>query len=218
MGSGDQNRYVAAMPVQWIDTGGADPAVVYSSWEEFSPSSDKIDKARRFRDEALLHLDDVYTLARHLLHDAADADDATLECYVRAFEHFDGYGGLAMKPWLFTILRNICTAEHACRTSAPTAVAEETTKNSEYPSLWHKPRATAEAEVLRVHDVATIRRLVDTLAEPFRETLVLQAFNNLSYRQIAHVIGVPIGTVMLRLARARSMLRWAWITREKREE
>lgn len=86
-------------------------------------------------------------------------------------------------------------------------LAEQTTKNSEYAPLWHKPQATAEAEVLRVHDVATIRRFVDTLAEPIQKTLVLQAISNLSYRQI--VIGGPIGTVMPRLARARSMLRRA---------
>ena len=66
------------------------------------------DQARRFRDAALPHLDDVYTLARYLLRDGANADDAVQECYLRALRYFDTYHAPAMKPWLFAILRNIC--------------------------------------------------------------------------------------------------------------
>ena len=62
------------------------------------------DRARRFRDAALPHLDDVYTLARYLLRDAADAEDAVQECYLRALRHFDSYRGPAMKPWMVSIL------------------------------------------------------------------------------------------------------------------
>ena len=58
------------------------------------------DKARRFRDAALPHLDDVYTLARYLLRNAADADDAVQECYLRAFRHFESFQGPAIRPWL----------------------------------------------------------------------------------------------------------------------
>ena len=77
-------------------------------------------EARRFRDAALPYLDDVYTLARYLLRDAADAEDAVQECYLRALKHFDSYRGPAMKPWLFAILRNVCRAEFARRASSPT--------------------------------------------------------------------------------------------------
>src|SRR5260370_16301682 len=78
------------------------------------------DNARRFRDAALPHLDEVYTLARYLLRSAADADDAVQECYLRAFRHFDGFRGQAtkpslIKPWLMAILRNVCRAEFARR-------------------------------------------------------------------------------------------------------
>ena len=59
------------------------------------------DRARRFRDAALPYLDDVYTLARYLLRDASDAEDAVQECYLRALKHFDSYRGPAIKPWLF---------------------------------------------------------------------------------------------------------------------
>ena len=71
-------------------------------------SGDHHDNAQRFHDAALPYLDDVYTLARYLLRDSADAEDAAQECYLRALRHFDTYRGPAMKPWLFAILRNIC--------------------------------------------------------------------------------------------------------------
>ena len=81
-------------------------------------SGDHPDKAQRFRDAALPHLDDVYTLARYLLRDGADAEDAVQECYLRALRHFDTFRGPAIKPWLFAILRNICRGEFARRSSA----------------------------------------------------------------------------------------------------
>src|SRR6266498_5343918 len=73
------------------------------------------DKARRFRDAALPHLNDVYTLARYLLRDAADADDAAQECYLRALRYFDTFRGTGIKPWLFAILRNVCRGEFVRR-------------------------------------------------------------------------------------------------------
>jgi RNA polymerase sigma-70 factor (ECF subfamily) len=68
---------------------------------------------------------------------------------------------------------------------------------------------------LRQRDASTIRRLVAALAEPFRETFVLREIHHLSYREIADVAAVPVGTVMSRLARARSMLRAAWMAEEE---
>src|ERR1700716_3081433 len=83
-------------------------------------ANDDPEKTRRFRDAALPYLDDAYTLARYLLRDATDAEDAVQECFLRAFKHFDTYRGPAMKPWLFAILRNVCRAEFARRASSPT--------------------------------------------------------------------------------------------------
>ena len=138
-------------------------------------SDDDPGRAQRFRDAALPHLDDAYTLARYLLRDASDAEDAVQECYLRALKHFDSYRGPAMKPWLFAILRNVCRTEVARRASSPT----------------------------------------DTIDEPFRETFVLREIHNLSYREIADIIEAPVGTVMSRLARARAMLRTAWLAEQE---
>ena len=168
------------------------------------------DRAGRFRDAALPHLDDVFTLARYLLRNAADAEDAVQECYLRALRHFDNYRGPAMKPWLLTILRNVCNAEFARRGRQAIADHDAADPGAEDVPLWQEPQTSPEAALLRQHDDATMRKLVAALPQPFREILVLREINDLSYQDIAQVAGVPVGTVMSRLARARSMLRAAW--------
>jgi RNA polymerase sigma-70 factor (ECF subfamily) len=178
-------------------------------------ANDDPDKARRFRDAALPYLDDVYTLARYLLRDANDAEDAVQECFLRALKHFDSYRGPAMKPWLFAILRNVCRAEYARRASSPTAAIEDVADSAEQTPLWSEAPDTPETQLLRGADASTIRRLVNALAEPFKETFVLREIQNLSYREIAGVAEVPVGTVMSRLARARAMLRSAWLAEQE---
>jgi RNA polymerase sigma-70 factor (ECF subfamily) len=179
-----------------------------------STSNEDPDKARRFREAALPHLDDVYTLARYLLRDANDAEDAVQECYLRALKHFHTYRGPAMKPWLFAILRNVCRAEYARRASAPSTTLDDAPE-TEQPPMWHEEQQTPEAAVLKDRDAITVRKLVEALAEPFKETFVLREINNLSYREIAEAVGAPVGTVMSRLARARAMLRSAWLAEQE---
>jgi RNA polymerase sigma-70 factor (ECF subfamily) len=168
------------------------------------------DKAQCFRDAALPYLDDLYTLARYLMRNATDADDAVQECYLRALRHFDSYRGPAMKPWLLTILRNVCNAEFARRgkQETPADFSDEGT-TADVP-MWQEPHTSPESVLVRQQDGDTIRRLVAALPQPFREAIVLREINDLSYHEIAEVAGVPVGTVMSRLARARSMLRSAW--------
>jgi RNA polymerase sigma-70 factor, ECF subfamily len=169
------------------------------------------ERMRRFRDAALPYLDDVFTLARYLVRDPGDAEDAAQECYVRALRHFDSYRGPAMKPWLLAILRNVCNDTFARRRTEEIATdysQDESAMNA--TPLWQEAQASPEGLMLRVQDSATIRRLIAGLPEPFREAIVLREINDLSYQQIAEVSGVPVGTVMSRLGRARTMLRTAW--------
>jgi RNA polymerase sigma-70 factor, ECF subfamily len=169
--------------------------------------------AAQFRELALPLLDDVYTLARYLLGTAAD--DAVQECYLRAFRHFDTYHGPAIKPWLFTILRNVCNAEFARRSKAKLRSTEADAEALEDTApLWQEVRDTPETALLRELDAATVRRLVAALPTQFREAIVLHEINDLSYREMADVTGTPVGTVMSRLARARFMLRAAWKAEE----
>ena len=169
------------------------------------------ERMRTFQAAALPHLDDVYTLARYLMRNTHDAEDAVQECFLRALRHFDSYRGPAMKPWLLAILRNVCNAEFARRgkEELPTDYATDETLAEEMP-MWQEPQASPEKMIVQRQDSATIRRLVAELPEPFREAIVLREVNDLSYKEIAEVAGVPVGTVMSRLARARAMLRSAW--------
>src|SRR5476649_2125861 len=147
------------MPGRWIQAGRARTSSAKAGQRAMpvSTSNDDPDRARRFRDAALPHLDEAYTLARYLLRDAADAEDAVQECYLRALKHFDTYRGPAMKPWLCAILRNICRAEFARRATAPTGIIDDSPEAAEQPPLWHEMPETPEAEIIRNRDATRIR-------------------------------------------------------------
>ncbi|HEX5509689.1 MAG TPA: sigma-70 family RNA polymerase sigma factor [Pseudolabrys sp.] len=168
-------------------------------------------KAERFKSLALPHLDDAYTLARFLLRNASDADDAVQECFLRAFRHFDSQHGPAVKPWLMAILRNVCRAARSGNRQIAYATDQS---EEEVKPLWREADNTAEELLLRQSDSDAMRQLIEQLPDDFREVIVLREINDLSYRDIAAVIDAPIGTVMSRLARARTMLRDAWIAAE----
>jgi RNA polymerase sigma-70 factor (ECF subfamily) len=179
-------------------------------------SGDDPERTRRFRDAALPHLDALYTLARYLLQNAADADDAVQDCYLRAFRHFDELRGSAIKPWLMAILRNVCRAEYARRRAHPTSDIDADLADQAVP-IWQEPQPSPELEMLRRRDTETVQALLAALPELFREVLVLREINDLAYGEIAEVVGAPVGTVMSRLARARAMLRQAWLAADKEE-
>jgi RNA polymerase sigma-70 factor (ECF subfamily) len=170
--------------------------------------------AERFKALALPHLDDVYTLARYLTRSASDADDAVQECYLRAFRHFGTFRGGPIKPWLFAILRNVCHAAFAGNARLVFMADDE----SEAKPVWGEDGDTPEQAMLRRQDSEVMRRLIGELPAEFREVIVLREINDLSYRDIATVIEAPIGTVMSRLARARGLLREAWIAAEGGDE
>jgi len=169
------------------------------------------DRTRRFHEAALPHLDDLYTLARYLMRNQDDAEDAVHDCYLRGLRYFDSYRGPAMKPWLLAILRNICMSEFKRRAKQePLNEYSDDESAGERMAKWQQPQASPESAVVAQHDAAAMRRLVDALPSPFREVIVLREMNELSYKEIAAVESVPVGTVMSRLARARAMLKLAW--------
>jgi RNA polymerase sigma-70 factor (ECF subfamily) len=151
------------------------------------------------------------------LRNPVDAEDAAQECFLRAFRHFDTFRGGPVKPWLLAILRNVCRAEYARRGALAAVQSDAMVEQAETASesLWGEAAASPETAMLRQFDSATVQRLIAQLPDAFRETLVLREINELSYREIGEVIGAPIGTVMSRLARARSLLREAWLAEEK---
>ena len=165
----------------------------------------QVDRAQQLRDATLPYLDEVYTLARYLMGDPADAEDAVWECYVRARQRFEREPGLAAKLWLLRILRNVCYEELDKRKTRETApdFTEEDMDAALRRSVQLSPDAPQQDRQ------ATLQRLVTELPIVFREVIVLLEFSHLTYQEIADVTDAPAATVTLRVTRARMMLRAA---------
>ena len=157
------------------------------------------DRRRRFEAQALPHLDAAYNLARWLSRSPADADDIVQEAMLRAFRAFDGFRGGDAKAWLLTIVRNCwLSAGRATRRRGHTSLEDEELT---------APESDPEVTAIQAGTRRRLDALIAGLPEEFREVLILREMEDMSYREIAEVTGVPIGTVMSRLARARAMLR-----------
>ena len=148
----------------------------------------------------LPHFDAAYSFARFLTRDPSAAEDIVQEAFLRALRGFANYRGGDAKSWLLAIVRNTASNWARGRRAAPRTTEEG------LEEIEDEGQISPEAFVLRQHEIEGIRQLVESLPEPFRETLVLRELEELSYRQIAEITGVPVGTVMSRLARARRML------------
>jgi RNA polymerase sigma-70 factor, ECF subfamily len=162
-------------------------------------------RRERFEQTVLPHLDAAYNLARWLTRNDQDAQDVTQEACLRAFRFFDGYQGGNMRAWLLTIVRNTCyTWLHQNRGPGSDEVFDE-----EIHSADDSGGASPEIQALAGADRETLRRALEELPDVFREVLVLREFEGMSYKEIADVSSVSLGTVMSRLARARTRLRLA---------
>ncbi len=163
---------------------------------------------QRFEAEALVHLDAAYNLARWLLREPADADDVVQEALLRAWRAWDGRRGAQVKPWLLAIVRNCALTALGARGRAAERAGGDPghlLADVAAPAEQGPAALTERAQVLLSMDAALGR-----LAPDYREVIVLREIEDLSYREIAAVVGVPVGTVMSRLARARAALRVAW--------
>ncbi len=155
----------------------------------------------RFEREILPHLDAAYNLARWLAGNDADAADVVQEASVRALSYFDSFRGGDARAWLLRIVRN--TFYSWLRQNR----GEETTP---FDEAVHEAAGTGEnpeTSTIQRADRARLQRAIEELPVEFREALVLREIEGLSYKEIAHVAGVPMGTVMSRIARARKLLR-----------
>lgn len=156
---------------------------------------------KRFDAEVLPHIDAAYNLARHLMRDAQDAEDAVQESCLRAIRHFAGFRGGDGRAWLLAIVRNACFTELRRRRAAGERVVFDEEQHTEAD-----PTPGPEADLDRAIAAGSLDAALAQLPIEFREALVLRELEDLSYKEIAQVAGVPVGTVMSRLARARERL------------
>ena len=159
-------------------------------------------QAGSFEQVVLPHLDAAYNLARWLVRNTHDAEDVVQEAYLRAFKFFGGYQGGDARAWVLKIVRN--TSYSFLEKNRPADLAEE------FDEEVHSAATDdtgAEAALLRSADSRILREALGELPVNFREVIVLRELEEMSYKQIAEVMGTPIGTVMSGLARGRAQLR-----------
>ncbi len=158
-------------------------------------------KTSRFDELVLPHLDAAYNLARWLTRDDQDAEDVVQEACLRALTYFDGFRGSDARPWLLRIVRNTCYSWLRKRSDLASAEFDEDLER------FAAPTETPETFALKSSDREMIGRALESLPSEYREVIVLREFEELGYKEIAEIAGIPVGTVMSRLARARQRLR-----------
>ena len=155
-----------------------------------------------FQELILQQLDAAHNLARWLMHNEADAQDVVLESSLRAFRFFDSYQGGDSKAWLLAIVRNTCRTWQRRRNRETEAVAFDETAHS-----CEGCAPNQEQSVVQGERAGVLRSCIERLPADFREVLVMRELEEMSYQEIAAVTGLPIGTVMSRLSRARKRLK-----------
>jgi len=158
-------------------------------------------KLASFEATVLPHLDAAYNLARWLLHNKADAEDVAQEAVLRAFRFFGSFRGGDGRPWLLTIVRNTCYSYLQKNRSHELSLPIEDELfdiQSQDPS--------PEARLIQIDSSEILMKALEQLPVVTREMIVLRELEEMSYKEIAEIAGVPIGTVMSRLARGRKRL------------
>ncbi len=160
------------------------------------------DRLGLFEQSILPHMDAAYNLARWLTRNDLDAQDVVQEAYLRAFKFFGGFRGGDGRSWLLRIVRN------TFYTWLEKSRRGETVMTSEEEAAGVASDGPApDASLLKEADSKSLRQAIEELPTEFREALVMRELEGLSYKEIADVADLPLGTVMSRLARARRLLR-----------
>ncbi|PRC90809.1 sigma-70 family RNA polymerase sigma factor [Solimicrobium silvestre] len=169
-----------------------------------------VDETSRFEAIVLPHLDAAYNLARWLTRNDHDAEDLVQMAFVRAFKFYSGFHGGNARAWLLTIVRH--TFYTSLRDQQPEnedvnfdealhSAHENSGHGSPYDIGCNPENSVENSDTSRV-----VNQALEKLPQTFREIVILKEIENLSYKEIAEVAGIPIGTVMSRLARGRKLL------------
>ena len=163
-------------------------------------------RSLRFQQMALPHLDAAYNLARWLCGNEHDADDVVQEAFMRAFRFFDTFHGETARPWLLTIVRRTWYTEWRRRSGMRATVEFDENLDDEAFEGWSANSPGPEALMIRGEDTRLVHEALEQLSVEYREVLILRELEELSYREIATIADLPVGTVMSRLARGRRKL------------
>jgi RNA polymerase sigma-70 factor, ECF subfamily len=158
-------------------------------------------RQRVFEETVLPHLDAAFNYARWLTRNNTEAEDVVQDACVRAMRFFSSLRDDDARAWLFTIVRNTWYSRFSRRAHVAPGAALSDEQNQ-----WPDNALDPEERLLQQHTVAVVRAALEQLPVDFREAIVLREIEGLSYKEIAAVVDVPIGTVMSRLARARERL------------
>jgi RNA polymerase sigma factor (sigma-70 family) len=161
---------------------------------------------RRFREEALPHLDDAYSLARWLAGNRADAEDIVQDACVRALQASPERRVENPRAWMLAVVRNAAYSWFAKNRPAALVLAGGAEDAETHAGAAAPGAPGPDVALIEAADRRSVNEAIEALPLPFKETLIMREANGLSYREISEATGVPIGTVMSRLARARAML------------
>jgi len=161
---------------------------------------------RQFSEMVMPHLDDALSLARWLTGNLADAEDVVQDACIRAYRAVGTVRERSPRGWLLAIVRNTAFTWLAKNRPKTLLVTDDELIFEEAGQLNDSSSTTPEAAVIAKADADLLQREIGALPVPYREVLVLREIEELSYREISELIAIPVGTVMSRLSRARSLL------------
>jgi RNA polymerase sigma factor (sigma-70 family) len=169
----------------------------------FRTTSGADERAERLRFErtVLPHLDAAYNLARWLLANDHDAEDLVQDSYLRAYKFFGSFRGQEPRAWLLAIVRNTCFTWLERKGAHGSAHSFDENVHGIDPARDEPAQALIEAA-----DRELVGRAIESLAPEYREVIVLREIEGLAYKEVATVVGIPLGTVMSRLSRGRKLL------------
>jgi RNA polymerase sigma-70 factor, ECF subfamily len=161
----------------------------------------------RFESLAMPHLDAAYNLARWLTHNDDDARDVVQESFIRAMRYMSSFRGDSARAWVLQIVRHTCYSW--LRENRPVGKVALDDIDDAWQAIAAPDTDEPHSMAMRKADRLQINEAIAALPVPFREVLVLRELEDLSYLDIAQIAGIPLGTVMSRLARARGLMREA---------
>jgi RNA polymerase sigma factor (sigma-70 family) len=156
----------------------------------------------RFENQMLPFMSEAYNLARWMMKNEPDARDAVQDAYLKAFRYFESFHGDSGRAWLLRIVRNVCYDALRARDSQRNVISLDEEAAAEVPDSKPGPNVLAIQNSTKLR----VREALEALPLEFKTVIILREFDGFSYKEISEIMGVPVGTVMSRLSRARQQL------------